>query len=108
MAYIGSTALSFKERYTSHKSSFTHRHLASSTSLSGYVWELKDQGLLPEIKWKILKRSSPYTCGMRKCDLCLTEKLMILRADSAHVLNRHSELMQKCRHKNKIKLIKVK
>ena len=108
MAYIGSTALSFKERYTSHKSSFTHRHLASSTSLSGYVWELKDQGLLPEIKWEILKRSSPYTCGMRKCDLCLTEKLMILRADSAHVLNRHSELMQKCRHKNKFKLIKVK
>ena len=107
MSYIGSTALPFKERHASHKSSFTHRHLASSTSLSGYVWELKDQGLSPEIKWEILKRSSPYTCGMRKCDLCLTEKLFILRADPAQVLNRHSELMQKCRHTNKFKLMKI-
>ena len=108
MIYIGSTALTFKSRYSAHKSSFNNRHLSPSTSLSNYIWELKDKGTSYNIKWEIVKHCSSYTCGMRKCDLCLTEKLMILRADSDRALNRNSEIMQKCRHSNKFKLMNVK
>ena len=107
-SYIGSTELPFKDRYTNHKSSFTLRHKASSTSLSTYIWDLKDKGLSHEIKWEILKRCSPYVAGMRRCDLCLTEKLLILQSNPGQVLNKNSEIMQKCRHNNKFKLINVK
>ena len=58
-------------------------------------------------KWEILKHCSPYRGGKRKCDLCLTEKLLILK-NKDNPLNRRSELMGKCRHLRKFKLECVK
>ena len=46
----------------------------------------------------------PYICGTRKCDLCLCEKLLIARANSATLLNNRDELVSKCRHMNKFTL----
>ena len=45
--------------------------------------------------------STSYICGMKKCDLCLCEKLMIPRANSASLLNKRDVLVSKCRHMNK-------
>ena len=47
----------------------------------------------------------PYICGMRKCDLCLREKLLIARANSASLLNKRDELISKCRHINKFTMM---
>ena len=41
---------------------------------------------------------------MRKCDLCLSEKLLIARANPAGLLNNRDELVPKCRHMNKFTL----
>ena len=105
--YVGSTELPFKTRYTGHKSSFLHQHQAKSTTLSKYIWDLKMQGTDYELKWEVLKQCSPYRCGARVCDLCLTEKLIILQASEESTLNKHSEIMQKCRHRNKFKVKSV-
>ena len=54
-----------------------------------------------------LNRSKrPYVNGQRTCDLCTTEKLEILLQSSTdpHLLNSRSEIMNKCRHKNKFSL----
>ena len=60
--------------------------------------------------WKISHKAHAYqpgkTCG---CDLCLTEKVVILLGHdgpekiprSTILLNRRTELLQKCRHKRK-------
>jgi len=104
MCYIGSTEGPFKTRFNGHKSSFNLQHLASHTTLSNYIWDLKGKSTNYVLKWEIMKRCSPYKCGTRSCDLCLTEKLLILQADPATTMNKHSEIMQKCRHKNKFKL----
>ena len=53
------------------------------------------------IDWLIAMKAHPYICGTRKCDLCLCEKLMIARANSASLLNKRGELVSKCRHMNK-------
>ena len=45
-----------------------------------------------------------HICGTRKCDLCLCEKLMIARANSASLLIQHDELASKCPHMNKFTL----
>ena len=53
-------------------------------------------------------KGNPYICGMRKCDLCLCEKLLIARANSACLLNKRDELISKCRHMNKFTLKRFK
>ena len=52
------------------------------------------------------KKCQPYACGAQRCDVCLSEKLYILSA-GAGCINQNTELMQKCRHSNKFKLISV-
>ena len=43
-------------------------------------------------------KAHPFICGTRKSDLCLCEKLMIVRAHSASLLNKRDELVSKCGH----------
>ena len=73
-----------------------------------HMWKLQEKGLQPNIKWSIEAKSFPYRCGSRKCDLCLTEKLHILKNDPKSTLNSRSELVNKCRHALKFKLAKAK
>ena len=106
--YYGSCETNFKTRYNNHIYSFNHRKRASSTTLSKHYWKCKDLGQEPVIKWKRLKSAIPYQCGGSKCDLCLTEKLTILQANGLNTLNHRSEILNKCRHKNKFKLCNIK
>ena len=110
--YTGSTEPPWKLRYTNHKASLTHVGKRNETGLSKRVWELRGTPGAPEptITWSIHSKSHPYRCGSRLCDLCLSEKLAILKAGNSEgsvSLNVKSELMSKCRHNAKFKLKKV-
>ena len=98
--YYGQTEKTFKKRWTSHRFNFNH------TTLSTYVWKCRDEGFEPMIKWSIKKRGHAFSSGSKKCDLCLTEKTIILYSDKSCTLNKRDELMEKCRHKNKFRLKK--
>ena len=109
--YYGLSEGSFKLRYGNHKKALDRRY-ENDTELSKYVWTLKDKEPLQcntelptgtTIKWNIAARAQPYQCGTRRCELCLTEK-MILNSDPDMFLNNRNELISKCRHKNKFKL----
>ena len=102
--YIGQTEQTFKKRYPKHKEALEKEHPKKSTSLSAYVWELRNKGENPTIKWEVIKKCLPYACGTRRCDTCLSEKLCILQSDRSKCINKNTELMQKCRHSNKFKL----
>ena len=106
--YIGLTEPPWKGRYSGHKTSFKKEYKRNETTLSQHIWKLKDRGLQANIKWSIQAKSFPYRCGSRKCDLCLTEKLHILKSDAKTTLNSRSELVNKCRHALKFKLTKAK
>jgi len=105
--YIGVSEQEFKKRYYNHKSSFENSKNKSATTLSKYIWNIKDRRTPSTIKWNILKKCSPYKCGTRRCELCITEKFFILMYNSDKCLNRNSELLQKCRHNNKYKFGKL-
>ena len=77
--YNGLTERTFKEHYNQHQSDFRHEKHRHSTALSSYVHSLKDESIPFTIKWKINSRAYPYQCGGRRCDLCLQEKLVILK-----------------------------
>ena len=102
--YYGTCEKSFKERYNNHTSSFLNKSRQKSTELSNYIWGLKENGENYTINWLISMKAHPYICGTRKCDLCLCEKLLIARANSATLLNKRDELVSKCRHMNKFTL----
>ena len=102
--YIGLTEGTFKQRYTQHKSTFTHRKLSNSTELSKYIWQLKDSNTSFTTKWSMIARARPYHNSSKRCDLCLAEKLYIIKRSNSNLLNKRSELVSKCRHENKFYL----
>ena len=106
--YIGSTEPEIKIRLANHNHSFRNANLRNATRLSAYVHDLKDQDILYNIQWKIHARSQPYQCGTRKCNLCVTEKLEILRSDPRNTLNSRTEIANKCRHNFKFKLRNIR
>lgn len=106
--YHGSTGSTFKIRYTKHESSFRHEHQEKETELSKFIWRLKRRNIPYRIRWSIATRAQPYKCGSRRCDLCLTEKVIIARCNHPGMLNKRTELLAKCRHRNKYLLSSIK
>ena len=83
---------------------FRNRAYGQETELSKYVWNLNVKGDDFTIKWSVAAKDFPYTCGSKRCDLCLTEKLLIAKIDPRTLLNKKSEIVSKCRHRNKFTL----
>ena len=101
--YLGVTEPEFKKRHNVHQHTFRNRDTPNDTSLSKYIWELKDKGIEEyNVKWSIVKRATGYRKSSKTCGLCLTEKLLICEfEDKANLINDRSELVSKCRHQNK-------
>ena len=101
--YFGLSEGTFKSRYQQHMTSFRYAGKRQATRLSEYIWGLKDNGIQYSIKWEIARRSRPYKCRSRHCDLCASEKVSIALADDRILLNKRSEIISRCRHRAKFK-----
>ena len=100
--------LSFKERYNNHTRDFRHKKYMKCNELSKYIWNLKNQGITPIIKWRIVKKVNGKV-SRNYCTLCLTKKFFIINfLDDCNLLNKRSELISKRRHQNKLLLSNVK
>ena len=98
--YIGSTATTFKKRYSNHKKTFNHEKYEHESELSKEIWRLKHKNITPKITWKIVNKCTPFNRTTLKCNLCLSEKLEIAIRNDKNMLNKKSELISKCRHIN--------
>ena len=100
--YIGITEGPWKSRNSNHKYSFNKEERKNDTALSKHVWELKYKNEMPDLKWSILKQIPAYSNVSKKCNLCLREKLEIIKYENKEeLLNKNNELISKCRHENK-------
>ena len=66
------------------------------------MWKLKDEKITANIKLNItsIVHGTPKSAV---CNLCLTEKFWLLKHfNDEHLLNKKSEFISKCRHKNKL------
>ena len=107
--YIGITEMEFKRRLAKHKHSFKNQADKNSTTLSHHVWE-SNLAPTPQIKWEVMKKSTARKPGDRECQLCLEEKLQILKQNKDLMcLNKRSELSHRCVifHRSKHKLSTV-
>ena len=106
--YHGSTAGPFKTRWSEHKSSFRLEYKRKSSTLSKLIWNLKEKNIPHTITWSIERKAEPYKCGSRRCNLCLAEKVIIARSNNPSMINKRSEILNKCRHRNKYLLSSIK
>ena len=84
-SYVGLTGNTFKDRYNSHQYSFRHKSCRKSTELSKYIWDLKDKGINCEIQWEIMRQSNIKMRESGQCNLCLDEKIEILKLKGSGV-----------------------
>ena len=104
--YIGISSTEFKNRYNIHTSSFKNKKSRNHTMLSKHVWFLKNNHETPLIKWEIIKRANQPTNMYNKCNLCISEKIAILKFEQyKDLLNKRDELTSKCRHRRQFELI---
>ena len=101
--YVG-LATNFKERYRNHKCSLKLQKRRNETELSKYIWKLKDEKKPYSIKWKIIKKCQKYNNITKKCNLCLSEKFIIIYKKHLCTLNKRNELASQCQHRNKFTL----
>ena len=104
--YLGTAEGDFKKRFYNHRKSFNNEGSANDTTLSKYIWELKEtSNSSPTLVWSIAKKVPPYSNISKRCLLCLHEKLEIINYPRPEeLLNKRSELISKCRHANKFLL----
>ena len=69
--YIGLCDTTFKLRYRNHICSFRNERYRKATELSKHVWNLKDQNIKFDIKWRKVKQACSYSNVTKKCNLCL-------------------------------------
>ena len=91
----------FNLRYANHKKPFNYRNHKSDTELSKEFWKIQDNKRSANITREILFRHQGYNTSNKRCSLCLNEKLKIALHRSINILNRQTEILNKCRHKNK-------
>ena len=99
--YIGLTEGTLIKRFYSHQLSFKILKYLKSSELSKHIWKVKDQSRSYRISWT---KATPYINGTERCDLCLSKKLFILKANNSsimNILNKTSKLISKRRHENK-------
>ena len=104
--YFGTAETDFKTRFNNHTKSFNHHQYENDTELSKEFWTIKRNEFRPKVSWRILRRCPPYNLNQRKCFLCLNEKLEIASYKGKNLLNKRSELINKCRHQNKHTLLR--
>ena len=68
---------------------------------------LKVNGTDHHLRWGIKSYASQYKCSTRRCDLCLTEKMIVALADQKVLLNKRAVLISKYRHRSKFILNSV-
>ena len=106
--YTGITQPPFKKRLYRHHADRRDRELEHATTMAAYYWKKKDQGVdIADTSWEILRKCHPYKPGGKTCDLCLSEKLFIMKNTDPRSLNQRSELMNTCRHRYAYKLRKT-
>ena len=101
--YIGQTKNTFRQRYSLHESNM--RHDRRSTALCTYLLDKKAEGIEPDsVKWSVVSATHKRRRGERSCSLCTTEKVNIANGDTDKILNKRSEVMRKCKHREELML----
>ena len=104
--YLGTAEGDLKQRFYNQRMSFNNEGHSTDTTLSKYVWEIKEKfKIMPSLKWPRIKSVPAYSNISEKFKFCLQEKIDILKYPNPNeLIKKRSELISNCRHANKFLL----
>ena len=97
--YIGITENEFTTRYNQHTSSFRLNHKKSATTLSEFIWKIKESKTEYHLSWDVIERAQPYSAATNRCNLCIAEKYFILKTKPS--LNKRRKIFSSLPHRKK-------
>ena len=71
------------------------------TTLSNYIWKLKDKNIQYNLEWEVLMRGADFNPATGICGVCNLEKIFIMFKPGGASLNQRSEFFTHCRHYRK-------
>ena len=91
--YLGIAEGNWKQRLYNHRQSFKDKRHKNDTTLSSYLWDLKENhNQIPKLTWSIVRFAPGYSNISKRCLLCLHEKLLITNYHNpAELLDKRSE-----------------
>ena len=102
--YYGTSQTTFKLRHNNHSCEIKYVKYQNCTELAKYFWQLKNNNISYDIKWSIASKVYGYANSLQ-CELCLMEKYWIIKNfKNPSLLKKKSEMINKCRHQNRILL----
>ena len=99
--YYGVCETAFKLRYPKHRKTFNSIKYQTDTELPNKYWNIISANKTSNVSWEILGTHKSYKQSSK---LCLNEKLAIALHKDDNMLNKRSEIISKCRHRNKYML----
>ena len=101
--YYGVCEAAFKLRYANHKKTFSNIKYQTDTELSNEYWNIISAK--KNLEHILGNFGNPQIIqSSKRCLLCLNEKLAIALHKDDNMLNKRSEIISKCRHRNKYML----
>ena len=98
--YKGICETTFRKRYDNHEKSFDAEKNKNDTKLSTEYWKLASKKLHPRISLNIKGNYKSYNPNSKRSSVCLQEKLEIVDDPEEILLNKSSEEISQCRHRN--------
>ena len=89
------------------KKSFNLINSKNDTNLSVEYWTLKQKQQATRLTWEMKGQDKTYNLILKRYNLCLNEKLAIIDDPDKNVLNKRSEVISQCHHRNKFKLVNL-
>ena len=71
----------------------------SATTLSEFLWKLKESKTEYHLSWDVFERAQPYSAATNRCNLCIAEKYFFLKTKPS--LNTRREIFSSCPHRKK-------
>ena len=78
-----------------------YRNLLAKSHRYIYIYNNNNNNIDYSISWRIISSSSSYNSSSNRCNLCLKEKFLIICRPDLSSLNKRTELVSSCRHRNK-------
>ena len=79
--------------YAKHEKPFNLIKSKNGTTLSMEYWNLKQNQQVPRLTWENKGLYKAYNSTLKKCNLCLNEKFVIIDNPQKNLLNKRSEVI---------------
>ena len=104
--FIGLTNNAFKTGFAADMPSFKSINRKNATTLSQYIWTMKEEAIEVNVEWKIIVRAKSHSLPTGRWCLYLKDKDFIIFQSHKASSKNINELATECKHKKTVFVLK--